>query len=116
MLKGEIVEFEREYSRLVLDARAMQRKLIRARWAHDNERITDLVGQLAKLGPSLRYAHTYWARHGRWEHYYRVRGGSIHTTLTCRAINPETVLEPLCALAGRPRESVAGLCRHCCWS
>lgn len=113
MTRDEIIEHEREFSRMVLQARKLQRQLIRAQWAHDNARATELARQLSQLGPSIGYALAYWERHGRWNHYYRVPGGAIHTTLTCRTINPETVLEPLDALAGRRPVSVAGLCRHC---
>lgn len=116
MTRDEMIEHEREFSRMVLQARKLQRQLTRAQWAHDTGRAAEVADQLTELGPRLRYAQAYWECHGQWSRYWRVPGGAVHTTILCRTINAETAIEPLVDLAARSLQIVAEsyrTCRHC---
>lgn len=116
LTRAEVVEHERYWAEMVLKARSLRRKYDRAVWLKDIKRAESLAEALRSLGPSMLYAHGRWERHGRWNRYYQVRGGAVHTTLTCRCINGETVLNPLPQFAGRSRQFIADrykLCRHC---
>ncbi|SHW95262.1 Uncharacterised protein [Mycobacteroides abscessus subsp. abscessus] len=114
--RAEIVEHERYWAQVVTELRNLRRKLEHARWRGDKEGAEDIAAQMRSHAPGLMYAHRRWERHGRWNRYYQVPSGAVHTTLTCRCINIETTLRPLPRLAGLRRARVASkykLCRHC---
>jgi DNA-binding transcriptional ArsR family regulator len=78
--------------------------------------VEETARQLKELGDAIVYAHKGWQQHGRWNRYYQVPAGSIHTTITCRTINAQTRLRILPHLSGLPLEEMANackLCRHC---
>ena len=83
----------------------------------DRERAQAALNELDALAERVFYAYRVWERRGRWNRYYRVANSDLmHTGLTCRSINPNTIAWLDWKLSGLPRHVVAehySLCRHC---